>query len=89
MKMMAGAFSRASANRLLTSFSDSPSHLGAGQVVGCQSRRGRPQVSGHSAQELVNKPGWACIANAGGAAQMPAPGSHVQWQADLSLGDQV
>lgn len=27
MKMMAGDFSRASANRLLTSFSDSPSHL--------------------------------------------------------------
>lgn len=29
MKTMEGAFSRASANRLLTSFSDSPSHLQA------------------------------------------------------------
>lgn len=84
MKMMAGAFSLASENRLLTSFSLSPSHLdtrseeetekkveSASVATACEGRRGRGdtrQLGGRRRRRLETS--WAELGRSG-AASLP------------------
>ena len=91
MKMMDGDFSRASENRLLTSFSDSPSHLSGGGGAGsggCAQGRSDGNARPGAGAGLHN---GAARVTASGAGERPQP-ARLQAQSrgqTISLGDQV